>query len=188
MQLLTAWAALGYIELRFLDETGFSMLPNIPYGWLPKGKQCGILADNKRVMNILGLMSLDHKLTSYVSQKSINSAFIIECLEDFCSSVEKPTVIVMDQAPWHTSKSMKEKLPIWEKKNMYVFYLPKYSPHLNAIEILCGSPPGRKIKYKWLKPEDYMSPHTLKKAVFNLLECFGSQFRINFSMNFSLLQ
>ena len=183
MQLLTALAALGYIELRFLDETGFSMLPNVPYGWLPKGKQHGILADNKRIMNILGLMSLDHKLTSYVSDKSVNSAFIIQCLEDFCSSVKKPTVIVMDQATWHTSKSMKEKLPIWEKKNMYVFYLPKYSPHLNAIEIL-----WRRIKYKWLKPEDYTSPDTLKKAVFNLLECFGSQFKINFSMNFSLLQ
>lgn len=183
MQLLTALAALGYIELRFLDETGFSMLPNIPYGWLPKGKQNGILADNKRIMNIVGLMSLDHKLTSYVSDKSVNSAFIIQCLEDFATSVVKPTVIVMDQASWHTSKSMKEKLSIWEKKNMYVFYLPKYSPHLNAIEILWN-----RIKYKWLKPEDYMSPHTLKSAVFNLLECFGSQFRINFSMNFSLLQ
>lgn len=181
--MLVLLAALGHIELRFADETGFSMLPNVPYGWLPKGRQTGILADNKRIINVFGLMSLDQKLTSYPSARSINSAFIIKCLDDFATNLEQPTVVVLDQAPWHTAAAVRQKLPEWEKKNLFLFYLPSYSPHLNAIEIL-----WRRIKYKWLKPADYLSPDALKKAIFSLLEKFGTQFQINFSMNFSLLQ
>ena len=173
----------GYLDLRFADETGFSMLPNVPYGWLPKGKQTGILADNKRVLNVFGLMSLNQDLSSYPTTKTIDSRFIIKCIDDFAATRTKTTVIVLDQAPWHRAASIQGKIKEWEKKNLFLFYLPSYSPHLNAIEIL-----WRRIKYKWLKPKDFLSPSTLKQAVFNLLENFGDQFCINFSMNFYLLQ
>jgi len=46
---------------------------------------------------------------------------------------------------------MQEKLPEWEEKDFYIFNLPTYSPHLNIIEIL-----WRRMKYEWLKPEDYI--------------------------------
>ena len=180
---MLALNAFGHIDLRFADETGFSMLPNIPYGWLPKGRQTGILADNKRVLNLFGLMSLQQELTTYPTTKSINADFIIKCLDDFASDLKKITIVVLDQAPWHRAASVKKKVKEWEKKNLFLFFLPRYSPHLNAIEIL-----WRKMKYRWLKPKDFLAPNILKQAIFNLLEKFGTQFCINFSMNFSLLQ
>lgn len=159
------------------------MLPNVPYGWLPKGQQTGIMADNKRVINIFALMSLDQKLCSYPTPKTIDAAFIIRALDDFCSTISQPTVVVLDQAPWHTAAKIQSRLAEWQSKNLYLFYLPKYSPHLNAIEIL-----WRRIKYKWLKPQDYSNPETLKEAIYKIIRCFGAQFQINFSMNFYLLQ
>lgn len=174
--------ALGHIELRFADESGFSMLPNVPYGWLPQGRQTGILADNKRVLNVFALLSLDQKLCSYPTPKTIDSTFILRALDDFCSTIKQPTVVVLDQAPWHTSAKIQSRVADWQSKNLYLFYLPKYSPHLNAIEIL-----WRRIKYKWLKPKDFSSAETLKEAIYNILRHFGNQFQINFSKNFNVL-
>lgn len=174
--------ALGYLDLRFADETGFSLLPNVPYGWLPRGKQCGILANKKRVLNLFGLMSLQQDLVCYPTSKSINAQFIVECLDNFAEGLEKTTVVVLDQASWHRSVKVQQKWKEWQRKNLFIFFLPRYSPHLNAIEIL-----WRNMKYRWLKPKDFLNAATLKSAIFHLIERFGTEFCIDFSMNFSLL-
>ena len=64
----------------------------------------------------------------------------------------------------------------WEEQDLFIFFLPRYSPHLNRIETL-----WRKIKYEWLKPRNYQSWKTLTKAVKNILASFGSDYNINFS-------
>lgn len=183
LQTLMTLSTLKQIDLYFADESGFSRLPQIPYGWLPKGKQTGILSDSKRVMNVFGLMSLGQKLYTYPIKGTINSDFICQALDDFCSTITLPTVVVLDQATWHTAASIQNRIQEWQSKNLFLFFLPKYSPHLNAIEIL-----WRKIKYEWLKPKDYLSEQDLKEAIFNIFQNFGNLFQINFSKNFYLLQ
>lgn len=180
LKALVCLAALGYIDLRFADETGFSMVSNVPYGWLPVGQQTGIMSSKRHLMNVFGLMSLKQELVTYSCYQSINASFIERCLDDFAKTITKPTVVVLDQASWHTAKRIEQKRSQWEASNLFLFFLPPYSPHLNAIEIL-----WRQIKYRWLKPKDYLSPQTLKQAIFNIFRNFGSaQFAINFSMNF----
>lgn len=159
------------------------MLPHVPYGWLPKGKQTGIKADNRRVINLFGLMSLDQKLTVYPTTKSINAQFIIKALNSFAVSIQKPTVIVLDQAPWHTAQDILDQIEKWQQKQLYLFFLPTYSPQLNAIEIL-----WRFIKYKWLKPQHYTDAKTLKEAILDICRNFGDSHCINFSKNFLLLE
>ncbi len=176
---MLALAAQGHIKVFFADESGFSRLPNIPYGWLPKGEQTGILSDNKRVLNVFALMSLEQKLYAYPTQNSINADFLIQALDDFCTTIQQPTVLVWDQAPWHKAATIQNRIQQWQSKNLFLFYLPRYSPKLNAIEIL-----WRFIKYKWLKPQDYASANALKDAIFNIFTTFGTQFQINFSKNF----
>ena len=70
---------------------------------------------------------------------------------------------------------MTEKLAEWEEKGFYIFFLPTYSPHLNKIEIL-----WRKMKYKWLKPQDYLSFESLTKAIKEILSSLGTEYKINF--------
>ena len=81
----------------------------------------------------------------------------------------------MDNAQVNRSRLMQSKREAWEEKNLYVFYLPTYSPHLNLIETL-----WRQMKYLWLKPEDYISFERLTEAVKKILDGIGSQYKIKF--------
>jgi transposase len=62
----------------------------------------------------------------------------------------------------------------WIQKGLRIFHLPPYSPHLNIIETL-----WRKIKYDWLKPGDYASWETLQKALDNILNSVGKDYKID---------
>ena len=171
----------GLIELFFSDECGFSLNPSIPYGWQPIGIQRGIKSANERVVNLFGLLSKNGKLITYATEQNINSDFIIECINEISLRVtkDKPVVIVLDNAPWHKSLKMKKKQQMWEKENLYLFFLPTYSPHLNLIEIL-----WRNIKYKWLKPKHYRNRKTMKNAIFHIIKNYGKSFSIQFARNF----
>lgn len=166
----------GAIDLMFTDECGFSLTPAIPYGWQPQGEQLSIRSSKGSVANVFGLLSRLGKLKVYATPQTINSDFVIECVDEVAQTIHRPTVLVFDNAPWHRSKKVLKKQREWEKKDLYLFFLPKYSPHLNLIETL-----WRKIKYEWLKPADYQSAHTLRTALFNIIQNYDKEFRIQFS-------
>ena len=171
----------GLIDLYFGDESGFSLTPYIPYGWQPVGEQIPIETERKHLMNIFGLLDpIDQKVFPYPTGKGemINTDFMIRSIEDFIPRCKKPTVIILDNAPWHTSEAFKAKREQWREQGLYIFYLPKYSPHLNLIETL-----WRKIKYEWLRPKDYHSKTALRRRIKEIFQNFGTQFSINFSMN-----
>jgi len=167
---------MDYIDLRFGDETAFTLTPNIPYGWIKIGEQRGIPSQKGGNLNVFGLLNLNGKLTTYQTTNSVNSQVVIEILDNFVQSIEQITVIVLDNASWHTSKAIDEKIKEWEELGLFIFYLPPYSPHLNIIEIL-----WRKIKLEWLKPQDFQSKITLHQAINFILKKYNSQlFKINF--------
>lgn len=168
----------GAIDLLFGDETGFNLEPYIPYGWLKIGQQTAILSQRQKVGNVFGVMSRYGQAQMFWTHQNINSSFIVKCLDQLADEIHKTTVVVLDQATWHTSKSIQQQLENWTDKGLYVFYLPPYSPHLNLIEML-----WRKIKYEWLEPHDYLSVEHLKKAVLNIFQNLNSVFSINFSKN-----
>ena len=170
---------LGWVDLLFGDETGFSLEPNIPYGWLPVGKQTGIPSQHKKAGNVFGLLSIAGHGTMHWHDKNINSRFIIQCLDKLVEAIDRPTVVVLDNAPWHKSKEFFSKIMGWRKKNLFIFFLPVYSPQLNLIEIL-----WRKIKYEWLEARHYISAQILKQAVLDIFKNYGTLFNINFSKNF----
>lgn len=169
LQTLIVLFLIGYIDLRFGDETAFTLVPNVPYGWIPKGEQRSISSQKGGNLNVFGLLNLDGKLTTYQTTASINSQAIIDMLDNFAQSIDKITIIVLDNASWHISKAIKEKIEEWEKIGLFIFYLPPYSPHLNIIEIL-----WRKIKLEWLRPNDFLSKEHLHKAINLILENYNS--------------
>ena len=169
----------GAIDLLFSDETGFNLVPCIPYGWQPIGKQLTIRSAQDRVCNLYGLLSRKGSLQVWSTRQSINSDFIIEGLDELACQIQRPTVIVLDNAPWHVSKKVRKREQRWNNKELYLFFLPTYSPHLNLIELL-----WRKIKYEWLKAEDYLSAKKLKEALYRVIENYDKEFTVNFSKNF----
>jgi transposase len=62
------------------------------------------------------------------------------------------------------------------EKDLYIFYLPKYSPHLNKIETL-----WRFIKYEWIKIEAYASWDNLVKNLKEIFDQIGGKYRVNFT-------
>jgi transposase len=171
------------IDLVFSDESGFQLVPNLPYGWQAKGTYIRLLPRRGKCLSVFGLLSTENKLTCYPTEQTTNAAFIIQCLDDYATKIKKPTVVIMDNAPIHRAKIMMEKRKEWESMGLSLFFLPKYCPHLNRIETL-----WRKIKYEWIKPKDYYSWGTFTKAVKNILASFGSnQYNIKFNDPYYIL-
>ena len=164
------------IKLYYLDETGFTLVPPVPYAWQSVGETLGLPSQKSKRLNVLGFMHRQQGLESYVSAQSVTSDVVAACIEAFFPEVEQPTVIVMDQASIHTGQQVKERRQAWAQRGLYLFDLPPYSPELNLIEIA-----WRFMKYEWIDIEAYESWQTLRKHVEEMLVGFGDKFVINFA-------
>jgi hypothetical protein len=163
------------IDLYFGDEAGFSMQPCLPRAWQPKNEQIRIFPQRDKKLNLFGIFRADNVAVTYQTKANINSAFLIRSIDDFCRYVEKPTVLVLDNAPVHRSKLFQEQLEKWQTKDLYIFFLPRYCPHLNKAETF-----WRKAKYEWLKPADYASFAKYKRKIKEIFNGIGLQYKVNF--------
>jgi transposase len=166
----------GFLDVFYGDQSSFSMNPNVPYGWQEKGNYIKIVPSKETPINVFGLLAKNGELEAYECKGSMTSSAMIAFIDDFIESRNKRTAIVLDNAPIHKSDEFMEAIKRWQELDIYIFFLPTYSPHLNIIETL-----WRKMKYEWLKPHDYLNCDSLSDAVRNIICSFGSQFTIKFS-------
>jgi transposase len=169
-------AASGAFDLYYYDEAGFTLQPSIPYAWQPAGETRELPCGHGPRLNVLAFFSQAHDFHPFVFEAAIDSAVVIECFEEFSNQIRKPTLVVIDQAPTHTSAEFERHLADWEKRGLYLYLLPAYSPELNLIEVL-----WRFIKYLWLPLGAYASFATLSKALDEVLCQIGSKYRITFA-------
>ncbi len=71
-----------------------------------------------------------------------------------------PLVLVLDNASFHRSAAVREALPDLRAHNVHLYFLPPYSPELNAIE-----PIFRTVKHLDLPERCYRTAATLEAAV-----------------------
>lgn len=164
------------IELRYLDQSGFSLTPYIPYGWQEKNETKIIVSRTGKRVNVIGLMNRKNELYYEIIKGNITSKDVIKFLDNFSNKLDKKTVIILDQASIHTSDEFIEKSEEWRQKNLEIFWLPTYSPKLNLIEIL-----WKFIKYEWMEIEAYSSQESLIKYLEKVLDNFGREYVINFA-------
>ena len=115
-------------------------------------------------------------LSAHITDKSLTSADVVDFLDGFSKTVQKFTVVVLDNASIHTAKVVTEKLPEWESRNLFLYYLPAYSPELNIIEMV-----WKKIKYEWLPLSAYESFKSLWKNLNDMLQKIGLEYNIYFA-------
>lgn len=168
-------AAQGVIDLRYFDESGFCLIPYVPYAWQEKSGSIQVATQNSRKLNVLGFLNKENNLRAYTIEGTVNSEVVIACMDDFCKSLTQKTVVVIDNASFHQSEVIKAKIPQWKEKGLELFYLPRYSPQLNVIEIL-----WRKMKYEWIEFSAYLSFEHLVEYVEKVLRNFGDEYQINF--------
>jgi len=142
----------GIIDLYHFDESGFCLEPCVPYAWQEKGETIEVESSRGKRMSVLGFLSLQRELVAYTTEGIVDSDFVIACFDEFIKELRGKTVVSMDNSTFHTSEAFEMKIPEWQIKGLEIFYLPKYSPQLNLIEIL-----WRFMKYEWIEWWAYKS-------------------------------
>jgi transposase len=166
----------GLIDLYYGDESRVCMEPCVPYGWQFPEEEVFMPSRKGPGLNCFALLSRANECWFDTTTERLTSAFVIEQLERLSFSPERMTVVVLDNAPVHTSRQVQERRMFWQERGLFLFYLPPYSPHLNIAETL-----WRKLKYEWLQPRDYVTTEGLFYQVRQALAAVGSLLRIQFS-------
>ncbi len=111
-----------------------------------------------------------------MTEENIDARFMQEFLEDFSLRIRTETFVILDNAPIHKANMIKESIPFWQNRDLFIFFLPKYSPHLNITEIL-----WQIMKGKWLVPEDYLDKEILFYALNRCMANVGKELEIKFN-------
>lgn len=162
----------------YLDETGFSNIPNIQYGWSPAGQPHLIDASAPRKRaNVIGAMSWpDQALHYQLLTHSTKREHIVEFLNVLAKKCDSsmPNIVVMDNATIHHNFDREDLIRWAAIHNMFIVYLPPYSPELNPIEIL-----WKHIKYHW-RPCITWAKDALVENIAAILDAVGTKFQIRF--------
>lgn len=155
------------------------------YGWAKKGR-----AHQHRVptrwgrhgrVNLLGTLRFEGKggeerLEYRLLEGSCRTAEVVDYLDALAEEAgrrDEPTVVVvLDNAPFHTAKALREREPGWEASGLLgsTASLPAYCPHLNPIEGV-----WRRLKGFFLMPRRYYdSLAELKRAILSALNLLGA--------------
>lgn len=172
------------IDLYYADEAVVSLEPCVPYAWQFTNEEVSMPSTQGKGVNCFALLARDNRAVIETTTQMLTSQFLFEQFERFSIGLRKPTVVVvLDNASVHRARIIKDRMSIWQQRGLFLFYLPRYSPHLNIVETL-----WRKLKYEWLTAKDYQTRDTLCYAVRLALKAVGTSLRINFSgFNLSLL-
>jgi transposase len=174
---LTARADSGLLDLVYFDGAGFNLWAKVAYAWQKRGERVVIPVSKGKSQNVLGfLWHRCQRFESFVFEGAIDSNVVIGCFDQIATSLEKETVVVLDNAPIHRSEEFAEKINEWEKLGLKIYFLPTYCPTLNKIEML-----WKKIKYDWLSWEAYSSYKNLCGELDKVLSQIGSKYHITFS-------
>lgn len=164
------------MDIFYFDESGFNLTPNLPYAWSSIGKTLSIPAQMSKKLNVLGFLNINNsKLFASTTYDKVGTEIVVEVFNLFAEQLVKDTIVVIDNAPTHTSKKFQEQMKIWEEKGLRIFFLPPYSPQLNPIEQL-----WKFMKYYWIELDAYKSVENMKNYVEKVIIGYGSKYEIKF--------
>jgi transposase len=116
------------------DEASISLTALLGKTWAPRGQTPKQKVTGKRgSVPVLSAINAHGRLVFRLYDKRITSAEVIEFLGQLlCEHPRRHLVVVMDQAPPHTSKQTAAF--IRGQRRLHVFHLPAYSPDWNPDE------------------------------------------------------
>jgi hypothetical protein len=69
-------------------------------------------------------MNKRNDLDAYTIEGPVDSVVVIHVCNEFCKTIQGPTVVAVDNASIHTSDAFQKEIPKWEKQGLSIFYLP----------------------------------------------------------------
>lgn len=132
--------------------------------WVRRGERKRMPYENPEGRRINALAALSWQQTNHALYwVSKPGSYTADHLVRFLHAVPVaavPTVVVLDNAGIHRSHVVRAARPALRARGVHLYYLPPYSPHLNAIE-----PVFRVIKHHEMPERRYTSLTTLRDAV-----------------------
>ena len=166
----------GLIDLYYGNESHICTEGYVPYGWQFRGEDVCVPSQKGTRLNLFGMIDRNNHYNGFTTTESITADKVADFLDRLSFHIRRNTFIVLDNAKIHRSRMMAELRKVWEKRGLFLFFLPPYSPHLNIAETL-----WRILKGKWLGPADYISDDTLMYATNRALATIGDELCINFA-------
>lgn len=166
----------GLLDLFYGDESQVCSEGYVPYGWQFADEKVFISAQKGFKVNCWALINRQNAFHWATTGQSITAKFVCEQLDALSFKLDRPTVVVLDNARVHTAGLIQQMRRIWQDRGLYLFFLPPYSPHLNLAETV-----WRHLKGGWLRPEDYSTADHLGYALNRCLANVGLGLKIKFS-------
>jgi len=156
--------------LYFQDESNISLTAFLGKTWAPCGQTPKAKVTGKRAgVAATSAISRHGQLLFRLLEKRIASKEVIEFLEQMLRHhPRRHLVVVMDQAPPHTSK--KTKAWIDSQPRLHVFHLPKYSPDWNPDEKVWNH-----LKHQELASHQAKTKEELKQLARRKLQSMAKQ-------------
>ncbi|MDR2691594.1 MAG: transposase, partial [Dysgonamonadaceae bacterium] len=166
----------GRIAPYYADESHVCTGGYVPCCWQLPGEQVCIPSQRTARFNLFGMIDRKNHYEGFTSMESITADKAVGFLDTFSFHVHKGTFVVLDSATVHRNHKIRELRPVREKRGLFLFYLPPYSPHPNIAETL-----WRILKGKWIRPLDCVSTDTLFYSTNRALSAVGKELFINCS-------
>lgn len=169
----------GKLSLFYLDESGFSNIPNVQRAWSPKGHphEADASIPRQRV-NVIGALNYaTGKVVHHLHIQSVNRDAVVDLIDCVAKLEDRLplALVVLDNAKIHHNFETK-KLDEWLiEHRLLIMHLPPYSPELNPIEIV-----WKQAKYHWRRFVTWSKDEFIQE-VQNLMDGIGTDFKISFA-------
>jgi hypothetical protein len=90
----------------------------------------------------------DGSVMCYFHRGKVHSQLVIDAMDDFIKSIRQPTIAILDSSPVQTSGQFPSQIKKWKHRGLSLYFLPCYSPELNAIEHL-----WKNLKYQFMSSD-----------------------------------
>ena len=142
--------------LAYLDECGFSPSQPVNASWTLPGRPKLIPYENprRRRLNAIAALVPDGPHRSFTwghAPRSLTANDLLTCVRQI-PRAGLPLVVVLDNGSIHVSRIIKAAEADLAAEGIPFFYLPPYSPKLNAIE-----PSFHRVKHYYLPDRTYPS-------------------------------
>lgn len=133
----------GYIDLKYLDESGCCLWSPVSYSYSRIGEQKRLEQTGRRGrrISILGLWQPDKSFDYALACGSFKSPSYIKVMDWIADKAAEAfrsqggmTVIVQDNGSSHTSQLTRQQWQRWQEQGLFLFLLPKYCSEMNRIE------------------------------------------------------
>jgi len=140
--------------LYFQDESNVSLTAFLGKTWAPRGQTPKARVTGKRggVAAMSAISKRGHLLFRLLEKRIASNEVINFLAQMLKHHPRRHLVVVMDQAPPHTSK--KTKAYVDSQPRLHVFYLPKYSPDWNPDEKVWNHLKHHELKSHQAKTND----------------------------------